>query len=211
MPDESASAGVPRRAYESPLRERQAQQTRDQILDALTELLGDRRADEVTTKDLASLAGVSERTVYRHFPDRAALVEGLTARLGELPGRGQLELHAMEDLQVMAVELMAGLETRHVEARAEAVFNADPRGYSDATRRHTLAFSEAVGAALPGLDEEQHRSVAALVRTLLSAQAWLRMREEFGITGDRSGPIIGWAIDALVHEVQRGNAPPPAT
>lgn len=211
MSDEPGSAGMTRRTYASPLRERQARQTRDQILDALTELSRERRADEVTTKDLASLAGVSERTIYRHFPDRAALVEGLTARLGELPGQGQLELHRLEDLHPLAVELMAGLETRHVEARAEAVFNADPRGYSEATRRHTLQFAEAVGTGLPGITEEQHRSVAALLRTLLSSQAWLRMREEFGITGDRSGPIIGWAIDALIHEVQRGNPPPPAT
>ena len=46
----------------------------------LTTLLGDRRADEVTTRDIATLAGVSERTVYRHFPDRRALLDGLSQR-----------------------------------------------------------------------------------------------------------------------------------
>ncbi|RPI05757.1 MAG: TetR/AcrR family transcriptional regulator, partial [Actinobacteria bacterium] len=58
-----------RRPYTSTLRERQVAQTRELILDAVTSLLGDRRADEVTTRAIAAEAGVSERTVYRHFPD----------------------------------------------------------------------------------------------------------------------------------------------
>ena len=72
--------------YSSPLRDRQVAQTREFILDAVTTLLGDRRADEVTTRDIAATAGVSERTVYRHFPDRDALLEGLSQRLPHLDG-----------------------------------------------------------------------------------------------------------------------------
>ena len=75
-----------RKPYTSTLRERQAAQTRELILDAVTTLLGDRRADEVTTREIAAAAGVSERTVYRHFPDRDALLEGLSRRLPQLDG-----------------------------------------------------------------------------------------------------------------------------
>ena len=51
-----------RKPYTSTLRERQVAQTRELILDAVTALLADRRADEVTTRDIAAEAGVSERT-----------------------------------------------------------------------------------------------------------------------------------------------------
>ena len=81
--DPSAPA-PPTRAYSSTLRDRQAAQTRELILDAITQLLGDRRVDEVTTRDIATTADVSERTVYRHFPDRRALLEGLSRRVQEL-------------------------------------------------------------------------------------------------------------------------------
>ena len=64
-----------------PCRERQTAQTRELVLDAVTELIGDRRVDEVTTREIAATAGVSERTVYRHFPDREALLEGLSGRM----------------------------------------------------------------------------------------------------------------------------------
>jgi hypothetical protein len=34
------------------------------------------------------------------------------------------------------------------------------------------------------------------------------MREEFGISGDDSGPVVAWVLDAIVNEVHRGNLPP---
>ncbi len=206
MPEEAAPPG--RRAYSSPLRERQAQQTRDGIIDALTALLEDRAPDEVTTKELARAAGVAESTVYRHFPDRSALVEALAARLTALTGPEPELPQRLDDLKPIAVVLMAGLEAHHVEARAEALFNADPRRSTQGTSARAGQIRQLVGRTLPELDDEQQRGVAAVLRMLVSAQAWLRMREEFGLAGDASGPIVAWAIDALVHQLRRGELPP---
>lgn len=205
---ESPSSTPSRRTYSSPLRERQAQQTRDDILDALIELAGDRRADEITTRELARRAGVSERTVYRHFPDRTALVEALSARFMTLSERTGVAPQRLDDLKPVAVELMRDLELHRVAATAEAILNADPRRYTDATRRHTEQFAELVGVTFPDLDADQQLAVAAVVRVLVSSQSWLRMREELGLPGDRSGPVVAWAIDALMHEIERGNPPP---
>lgn len=197
-----------RRAYESPLRERQAQQTRDDVLDALVILLSDRAVDEVTTKEVARVAGVSERTVYRHFPDRTALVEGLTSRFMSSGNWVPTTPERFHDLPSVAVELMSVLEAHHVEAQAEALLNADPRRFTSRTSVHTEQFRELVGTGLPQLDTDQQQSLAAVLRVLFSAQTWLRMRAEFGINGDDSGPIIAWAIEALSNEVERGNPPP---
>lgn len=197
-----------RRKYASPLRERQAEQTRDAILDALVDLLGDRPVDEVTTKEVAHAAGVSERTVYRHFPDRWALVESLTTRF-----MGSSELvptvpERFEDLGSAAIELMSVLELHHVEAQAEALLNADPRRFSTQTSHHSQQIRALVEAAHPDLDAGQRRSLTAVVRVLVSTQAWLRMRAEFGVDGDASGPVIAWVVDAIRNEIARGNPPP---
>ncbi len=196
------------RSYTSPLRERQAQRTRDDIIDALTSLLEDRATDEITTKELARAAGVAQSTVYRHFPDRSALVAALTERLGAVGGRGPETPSTLADLKATAVTLMAHLESHHIEARAEALYNADPRRYTDATNLHVRQMGELVETACPELTPEQQRSVAALLRLLVSAQAWLRMREEFGLGGDVAGPVAAWAIDALERQLKRGNLPP---
>lgn len=196
------------RSYDSPLRERQAQQTRDEILDALAALLADRGVDEVTTREIARAAGVSERTVYRHFPDRTALVEGLTSRFVDSSDRVPVVPERLEDVKPLVVELMRVLEAHDVEAQAEALLNADPRRYSESTRAHTRQFRELVEATFPDLDDGQQASIAAVVRVLVSAQTWLRMRTEFGIGGQTSGPLVGWVIDAVINEVERGNPPP---
>lgn len=200
------------RTYESPLRERQARQTRDEILDALTVLLENRSPDEITTRELAEAAEVSERTVYRHFPDRAALVDALVERFAAVSGGADPGFPAsFEGVKVWAVELMRLLEAQPVVAQAEALLNADPRRYNDATREHTRQLHATVEATLPDLDVAQRTAVTAVLRALLSAQTWMRMREEFGLGGDASGPIIAWAIDAIVQTAQHGDPPPPDT
>lgn len=208
MPDETRTRRQRTRTYDSPLRERQAQQTRDDILDALTALLEERPAEEITTGELARAAGVSPRTVYRHFPDRTALVDGLTARLYEVSALQEDVPERLEDLKPVVLQLMRSLDAYHVEARAEALYNADPRRYGTEAVEHTRQFRELITEAFPDLDEGQQLSLTATLRVLVSAQTWLRLREEFGLHGDTSGPLVAWAIDALLHEVERGNPPP---
>ncbi len=198
----------PVRTYTSSLRDRQAAQTRELILDALTELLGERRVDEVTTRDIATLADVAERTVYRHFPDRDALLDGLSRRLLSLgdanPAAG---MQSLDDLGTTATRLMAALEEHYPSARAEAVFNADPRRFAAETQANTRQFREIVAQGLADLDEREQLRIAAVIRCLISSQAWLRMREEFGIPGTESGPVVAWVIETILRELRAGNGP----
>lgn len=196
------------REYQSPLRERQAEQTRDAILDAMVALLAERAVDEVTTKEIARSAGVAERTVYRHFPDRMALVEALTDRFMSSDDVAPTVPSRFDELGTTAVELMSVLEANHVEAQADALLNADPRRFTQRTSLHTRQFIDLVATSLPDLDPGQQQSFVAVIRTLISAQTWLRLRTEFGIDGDASGPVIAWAVDTLINEIKRGNPPP---
>ena len=196
------------RTYSSPLRERQAQQTRDLILDSLTDLLETRRTDEVTTRALAEAAGVSERTVYRHFPDRDSLLAGLTSRLMATDAARPEPPESVDDVAAAAIELMAGLDEHHVLATAEALFNADPRRFSDDTRANTEVFRQMIVRSFPELGARQQVQLAAVFRCLLSAQAWLRMREEFGVPGVESGPVVAWVLETLVDQIRQGNGPP---
>jgi AcrR family transcriptional regulator len=194
--------------YSSTLRERQAAQTRELILDAVTALLDDRRADEVTARQIAATAGVSERTVYRHFPDRDALLEGLSRRLPHLDGvKPAFGLGSLEDLAPTSCRLMEVLDAHYVTARAEAVFNADPRRFAADTQANTSEMRELLARELPELSEREQLRIAAVIRCLASTQAWLRMREEFGVPGTESGPVVAWVIDIIIRELRAGNTP----
>lgn len=199
---------TPSKPYTTTLRDRQVAHTRELILDAVTELLSDRRPDEVTTRDIAMLAGVSERTVYRHFPDRDALLEGLTGRLPQLDGVApSFEAGGLDALAPTSRRLMALLDEHFVMARAEAVFNADPRRFAAGTQANSRGMLQLLATELPDLDEGERRRIAAVIRCLVSTQAWLRMREEFGVPGTESGPVVAWVIDTIVRELRAGNLP----
>lgn len=196
--------------YTSTLRDRQVAQTREFILDAVTTLLADRRADEVTTRDIAAVAGVSERTVYRHFPDRNALLDGLSRRLTPLAHRPSFGAGGLDELAPTSRRLMELLDEHYVTARAEAVFNADPRRFAADTQDNTREMRELFAKGLPELSEREQLRIAAVIRCLVSTQAWLRMREEFGVPGTESGPVVAWVIDTIVNELRAGNTPPTA-
>lgn len=198
----------PARRYTSPLRERQAERTRELILDALTELLADRRADEVSTREIAQRAGVSQPTVYRHFPDRAALVEALADRVEHAVRESAVATPSTIDEWADWVGLAFAKSDEHAtEAIAEAVLNADPRRYSDVSRQRSEAMRQSVARSLPDLDQRDQTRLAALLRVLASVQTWLRMREEFGLSGEDAGEIVSWAIRALAREADEGRFP----
>jgi hypothetical protein len=51
--------------------------------------------------------------------------------------------------------------------------------------------------------------VAGLLRVLGSVQTWLRMREEYGLDGAESGPLVTWAVKVLEREIRAGRLPEP--
>jgi AcrR family transcriptional regulator len=199
-----------RRSYHSPLREEQVRVTRDRILDALTDLLADRRSDDITTREIAERAGVSQPTVYRYFPDRAALLDGITERINLLAAeyeQGGYALDGIDEVGPRVEWLFVTSEKVPVEMRAEALLNADPRRFGDDTRRHSDELLAVVATEFPELDERQHARLAGLLRCLGSSQTWLRMREEFGVPGDEAGPLMRWAVDTLVEAVRAKGLP----
>src|SRR4051794_9851224 len=87
------------RSYSSTRRDQQAEDTRVRIIGALSELLLDHDPASVSVGEVAELAGVAERTVYRHFPTRDALFDGLQLHVAEqIRTRRGGALHSPDDL-----------------------------------------------------------------------------------------------------------------
>ena len=96
-----------------------------------------------------------------------------------------------------------------VEVAAEAVLSADPRRASQSRRGRSERFLDIVARSLPDLGEHDVRRVAGLLRVLGSVQTWLRMREEYGLDGAESGPLVIWAVKVLEREIRAGHLPEP--
>src|ERR1700758_3977205 len=65
---------TPPSASHSSARDRQRQETREQILRAVARQLEAGEMEDLSFAEVAKDAGVGERTVYRHFPTKEALL-----------------------------------------------------------------------------------------------------------------------------------------
>jgi len=193
-----------RTAYRSPLRASQAEQTREKIEQAAGALLEEGGAAEsITFRAVAAKAGVTEMTVYRHFPTREDLLQGLwralNARMGPdigMPGTRKelLAQHAglFAGFDRIAPQIIASLTTP--QGREMRSTLNDPR------RR---AFRAIVQEACPDLPARERTRVAAILQLLHSAHAWMSLREQWGFDGQEAAAATRWTIDIILEHLRK--------
>jgi AcrR family transcriptional regulator len=192
------------RAYESPLRVEQMEQTRLRILEAVTDIVADPTTQEVTIPAVARRARVSLRTVYRHFPTRDALFDAwgefveksLNVRLHNYP-------ETADQLADFAPALYRSYEQNEVLIRA-MLNSTSARGARERTRRRRKrSFERSMGELTEGFEPDERARALAVVYLLVSAPAWQAMRDQWGIDGDEAGEAAAWAVRVLIDELRR--------
>lgn len=205
----SENGEQPTRRYHSPLRERQAAETRHLILEALAQVIAERGTSDFTVDDVAEQAGVATRTVYRHFPNRQALLDGLTEAIDdefadlraadEVPGLAD-EVASADDLLATVPAIMRRFDD--LEPFSTAMVLTANRGLLR-SRRHdqrTRLFRAIFDTELAALDPGEREAVFAVIRHLLSSQTWFALRKEFGVDGEAAGQAVARAIRAVLAD-----------
>jgi AcrR family transcriptional regulator len=187
---------MPRSPTTPTLRERLDRTTRDHVLDALVDLLGETRGLAVSYFELARRAGISVRTIYRYFPDRDDLIDALSKRVTAVVGLR--EYPQTRDGVAAVVRALFPVFDRHaslIDAQIQVGLGGRLRAH--ARRKRVDAMQVALGAALPRLPAERRRAAAGVLNCLVSATTWQRLRDEVGLDGDAAGEITAWAIETL--------------
>lgn len=192
------------RAYTSPLRAEQMEQTRLRILEAVTDLFGEPAAEEVTIPAVARAARVSLRTVYRYFPTREALIdawaewvdENLRIHLHSYPGDADRLPEFVHDLyrsydenEALVKAMLGATAARAVRARTR--------------RRRQRDFARAMDELLGGLESEERRRALAPVYLLVSAPGWQAMKEQWALDGEEAADAAAWAVRVLLDDLRR--------
>jgi AcrR family transcriptional regulator len=188
-------------APRQPLRERQAEQVRAAILDALVARLEREAPEDVPIDELASDAGVSRRTLYRYFPSKDALLaaaeERLVARL-RLP----TEFASADQISAAFRETSYQLEAYPTLARALRQTTAS-RLRPPLRARRIEALARVLEPLTRDLDAPEAQRIVAVIAYLCSANAWVMIGDESGLAGEEIRAAVSWAIETLLVDVRR--------
>jgi len=201
----SDSSPRKRRRYNNSLREEQAQQTRERILDGLTELLLAGRIDELSVPAIAEQTGVSTATIYRYFPNRDELFEALNEHYGRVLGRPRLPA-TVDDLTAGAPEMLryyaANFEVMRLIGRVPSVLDVREHG----RRGRDEVIAGAVAPLTDHLEPERARAIQGVFRALFGFDTYETLHDRFDVDTEGAIEAMGWVARALVDALQRERA-----
>ena len=182
------------------LNEARAHVTRERVLDGVAAVLA--AGEPLTFARVAEAAEIPERTVYRHFPSREALMDGLFTwanhRIGfggDLPAdRAQLismvrtVFPGFDAIAPVVRELMAAPEGRQARLAGKP--------------QRQAALLALVGAEQLELDEIDRRRLAAVTQLMATASSWQTLRDYWDMDGDEAAEAVALAIELIFDGVR---------
>ena len=193
-----------KRKYHSPLRRKQAAETRQRIVAAGTELVrGFPSWDwkNLTAKAVGERAGVSERTVHRHFSSeralRDAVLQGLVAESGVDLAR--LKLSRFDDVVVTMFEYLSSF------AVAPDITLDPSQSKMDEMRKAALV--DAVEEAAPTWSLQEQMMVAAVLDMLGQPATHDRLKLAWDLDVDQFPRVISWFTGLIQDALDKGNKP----
>lgn len=193
-----------RRRYDSPVRREQADATHDRIVEAACALLAGssiRDWQGVTVRAVAERAGVSERTVFRHFGNERGLRDATMRRLEEHAGVD------LEHLDLAGLPMVIGRVVEEI-----AAYPLEPRGPLDptlsaASRRQHAGLLAAVAAVADDWPEADRVVAAAVLDVLWAVATYERLAADWGLDADRAVAGVTWVATLVEEAVRAGRRP----
>jgi len=183
------------------LRVKQTEATREAILDAAHDLIfSDAHPNSITIQAIADAAGVSHRTMYRHFESREGLLVAVGQRMdADSDARFSFKQPTTFDEWIAGVQqsMQFGAAYRESLRRAWAISITT----SVWRRDRDDAYYEMFRARFPHLDEETAIEDFAALRHLLGAANAVLIGERFEMSPEQVAVAVERAVKALVADI----------
>lgn len=192
------------RSYDSPLRRRQAAETRERIIAGGAQLLHRRPIwdwQALTARAVAEVAGVSERTVYRHFQTERLLRDAVLERLRQ---EADIDIDgiALGDVASVTAQMLQYVSAFPLEART----SRDPT-VAAANEQQRAALLSAVTAATRQWPQRERAMAASVLDVLWSVVAYERMVTDWSLEPNAAIEALTWAIELVVDAISAGRRP----
>jgi AcrR family transcriptional regulator len=194
------------RPYRSRVREQKTAETRERIVRAgvgIVERLPAMDWSAMTFQAVADGAGVSKRTVFRHFATERELHDAVMQRFQERAGVSYEHV----DLQSVAGVARRVFEAMSSFAVASWGTEPDDPTFTAMDRARGDALHGAVAAAAPDWSPEQRALAAGVLDVLWSPVSYERLVVHWGASSADAIKAIEWAIGLVVSRVESGQPP----
>ena len=191
----------------TPIRERQTQMTRMAILESLAEIMVEEGPLGFTVQNVADRAGVSHRTVYRHFPNREAMCEGVIEwsenhQNGKEQGRGTLPT-TPEGLLEIIPEVFEEMESERALIQSLVLLNLSTGFRATAARDRDRQIEKIVRELAPSIPEKERGESVVLIRYLASSLSWMSLTTQFGRTPREAAEIAAYGVHIALQDLKR--------
>lgn len=189
-----------------------ALRTADRIAEQAKAILLDEGAEAVSMRRVAGAAGVTAMAIYRHYPNREALL-GAVAERGREEFAERWRRRPREDnpRAELRAALNALLDFALERPRLYALLHSEPPGHDDGVGRDFRADdSPALNAVVAAIDEGMHRGVfapddvwetALSIMALLHGLISLHHAGHLGLSDPEFRVLCGTAMTRLLHGI----------
>jgi AcrR family transcriptional regulator len=187
------------------LQEARSAVVRERVLVGVAEVLA--AGAELTFARVAQAAGVPERTVYRHFPTRQALLGAVVNWVNQRVGEDvQRPTTADEAGRLVRRAFPVFDEVAPIMRELLAAHDGLPARLTDNDQRQRAAL-DLVAHHAPDVDPTTARHLAAIVQLLTSAAAWQTMRDYWDFDGRQAAEASALAINLLLGGAKHSARP----
>src|SRR5438132_3579668 len=186
------------RAYGSPLRARQADETRERILDATVRVMAEGLAF-MSVPQVAREAGVSVPTVYRHFATKRDLLAAVYPHAVRRAGMEEVVIPRSMD------ELRGGLRAyfERTDSFGDLARAAMASPAAEETRRINMPdrvalFRRIADSIEPRPSEADGDRIARLLVILTASSALRLWRDQLGSSVDEAADDVDWVLRAVI-------------
>lgn len=150
---------------------------------------------------IAEITGIPRRTIYRHFPDRAALLTAATERVRALAGPRVTFPADEADLTGKLHDIYTGLDSiAPIATMVRSTLQGRAMRLADKSLR-VARYTAATADLVKDLPPEDRKLAAAMLQ-VLHTTPWLEMRDHWDLTGEEMARATGWAMRTLIADLR---------
>lgn len=183
------------------LREEHVALTRRRIVDAVAELLAAADPVALSVPEVAKHAGVSIRTVYRHFEDKAALIRSV-AEVDDPAIRLPLPSPDGSDLCAY-LRLAWSDDVQRPHLRAQLTTSAGQQVRAERRRSQRPYLGAVFEAWSVEMDDASKQRLVDLVQLMTGSAALVELTDVLGESIEEAAAAATWAVEALMLHARR--------